>query len=215
MKYEFIDKDVFQVTAQYIEIDGKPYVLEVVSAISNDVLFDAFGQNDFVDQITNYNHQIYLDSLTGVSNRRCLDDKFPVLLDECKYEKVPLGIAMVDIDDFKEVNDSYGHVQGDVVIKHVAETLRKNFSRHRGDMVVRYGGDEFFVAVKNMPLHVFMERLAYIQKCISDLTPTVSISIGVYYMSNVCDTDVENIINNADKALYAIKATEKGGILVY
>lgn len=59
---------------------------------------------------------------------------------------------MIDIDDFKIINDTYGNVEGDKTIKFVAQLLQQNFSLDRGDIIVRYGVDEFFVALKNIPL---------------------------------------------------------------
>lgn len=206
-KFEFIDDKVYHVVAQCVEIDSKRYVLEIAAVVHNDVWFDAFGHTDFVNQITNYNQQIYLDSLTGIHNRRYFDDKFCLLLEECYREKASLAVAMIDIDDFKIINDTYGHVEGDKTIKFVAQLLQQNFSLDRGDIIVRYGGDEFFIALKNIPLWVLKLRIEEIEVVVKNYG--FSLSIGICYMTIPHTLSVENVVVEADNMLYDVKSKGK------
>jgi two-component system chemotaxis family response regulator WspR len=86
--------------------------------------------------------QAYKDALTGVANRRVFDDRLATEWRRCMRNKKPLSLILVDVDRFKELNDSHGHLAGDACLKRVAGVLEKAMHRP-SDLVARYGGDEF------------------------------------------------------------------------
>lgn len=95
--------------------------------------------------------EVLLDPLTGGYNRGFLSDLFPGLLEYSRSADVPLTIILCDIDQFKEINDTHGHIQGDRILKETAEIFLNNL-RSGSDNLVRYGGDEFLIVLRNARL---------------------------------------------------------------
>ena len=150
------------------------------------------------------------DPLTGLENRRGLSE-----VQDCT------SLAIIDIDNFKTVNDTYGHNEGDRVIKGVASIIRKNV--RDSDFVCRYGGDEFVIAFTNcFQEDVVRKRLERIQEQISNqlvlgnsFTP-VTISVGVVMnIQNQVFDDIKGLITKADQALYRSKEHGKSRITEY
>lgn len=145
-----------------------------------------------------------IDQLTGLYNRRILENI------------VDYGIVvMCDVDNFKYINDTYGHDIGDDVIKIVSKKIKSN-TRHE-DIVCRYGGDEFLIIFYHCSLDVVVNRMQKIQKEIEDilssLSKDVSISIGISDYKN--DISFGDRITEADKALYISKNEGKKKLTIY
>ncbi|WP_321971843.1 GGDEF domain-containing protein [Paratractidigestivibacter sp.] len=213
-KFEFIDHDIYHVVAQPVDIDGEKYVLEVVTASNDDVLVSAFGNNNFVDRITDYNHKVYTDDLTSLSNRRFIDERFPILADRVSTHGMSLAVAMIDIDNFKQVNDTLGHLTGDKVLQFVAGALREGFAPKETDVVARYGGDEFFVALHALSREEVEQRVGAVRKLVAQGTFDVTVSIGVYYQAAAAEQGAEALIQRADDLMYRIKNGGKNGYLI-
>ena len=213
-KFEFVDQDIYHVVAQCVEIDGKRYVLEVVTESNDDVLLSAFGTNDFVDRITAFNRKVYADELTGLSNRRCMNDRFAILADSAQREGASLAVVMADIDDFKLINDTHGHLAGDEALQVAAKTLLGCFKPSKDDIVARYGGDEFFVALKGVSREDLRQRTEDVLARISGCEPGITLSVGVYFQQEVRLADPKPIIRRADEAMYTAKATGKNNCVV-
>ena len=94
-------------------------------------------------QRTQYEHQATVDALTGVHNRHWMDDAFPRVLHRCALNGQHSALMVLDIDLFKRVNDTYGHLMGDAVLKALANVVQHNLRPH--DLLVRYGGEEFAI----------------------------------------------------------------------
>jgi diguanylate cyclase (GGDEF)-like protein len=151
------------------------------------------------------------DPLTGIKNRRFLDKKLVMELRRSRREQTPLSIIMLDIDNFKVINDSYGHLTGDQVIRTVSDIIKQQLQRPL-DEVTRYGGEEFVVLLPNTKNAGALEIAEKIRQTIAQSNVSVAgtsisftVSAGVY-------TSVANDINNpeifterADKALYFAK----------
>ena len=161
MKYqlEFVGEDIYQVTACYMEIDGKAYVMELVKKLNEEFLLDAEGCEKLVRKLDGYNQDLYIDALTGSYNRRYYEERL-------KGKETSAGVAVIDLDDFKLWNDTYGHGTGDVVLQTVVKAIRQ--STRKTDSLVRYGGDEFLLVMPDVSDEVFMKKLEYIQKQIRD-----------------------------------------------
>ncbi len=154
------------------------------------------------------------DSLTLLSNRRGMREYLPLLQRYCTNNKLSLLVVMVDIDDFKRFNDKYGHVNGDICLKTVAESIQEFFMRPT-DICVRYGGEEFsmFCALRNADTIVehmlhFLDKIENTE--IAEGLQHITVSIGIY----VADKDdinlpVPELVERADKQLYNAKKSGK------
>ncbi len=157
----------------------------------------------------------YLDAVTGIANRRNFDDGMDLEWRRLLREGGPLSLVMVDIDHFKEYNDTYGHQKGDECLKAVAQTLR--LALHRpGDLCARYGGEEFGVILPGTDatgafgvaegLRRSIEELA-VPHGGSAVAPVVTISVGVATVQPQEGGSGAVLIQAADQALYESKRT--------
>ena len=213
-KFEFIGNDIYHVVAQPVEVDGRRYVLEVVTASNDNVLLSAFGNNEFVDRVTTFNRKMYTDDLTGLSNRRYLDERLNILINRSVLDGTPLSVVMLDIDDFKDINDGLGHLAGDKVLSRVAEVLREALAPTTEDILARYGGDEFVAALRNVNEAELECRLRSIPPIDVDGGMRVTLSVGAYYQEKVENLDAQILIQRADRAMYDAKATGKNSFAV-
>ena len=213
-KFEFIDSEIYHVIAQPIEICGRRYVLEVVTASNDNVLITAFGNNDFVNRITTFNHKVYTDDLTGLSNRRFLNERFELMIDRTRNGDCPLAAVMVDVDDFKDVNDLQGHLAGDRVLARVGDVLRDGFEPGNEDILARYGGDEFFAAFWNITREELDTKLRRVKELADTTSLDVTFSMGAYYLEHVAERSAEEIIRSADRVMYRIKAAGKNNYAI-
>ncbi len=155
--------------------------------------------------------QSFLDGLTGLWNRPYLDQRLESELNVAHRYGRPLGLMMTDIDHFKVVNDTHGHLFGDIVLQGVAEELR-GYAR-RSDIVARYGGEEFAVLLTDTPLSAgtfVAERLRTSVENrrfdVHDELVTVTASFGLACTENIVgDVTPEALIHAADRALFGSK----------
>lgn len=198
-KFEFVDDNAYFVVSAYIEVNEVPYMLEMVSKLTDETLFGAFGKNDFIQTITNFNKKLYVDPLTGAYNRHYYEEQLRSLTGTD-------AVAMLDVDDFKDVNDNFGHQAGDMALKKIVEAIISCI--RNTDAVIRYGGDEFLIVFREIPREVFAERLEKIRKLISEIqfgdqeNLRLSVSIGGAY----CCDEEESAIGAADRMLYKAKS---------
>ncbi len=157
------------------------------------------------------------DQLTGLYLRRHMKDVLDDLLYNFNRYKKVFSIIMMDLDDFKDINDTYGHLAGDEVLKTVASIL-KRYTRH-SDISFRYGGDEFIVLLPETQLEDALVVAEKIRKKISsvrfkknEVEFTCSVSLGVTQVKE--GDSVESILERVDEALYKTKRTSKGEITV-
>lgn len=197
-KYEFVGTEPFHVTAKYVEFNGRPFILELVSKVDNECLLEAYGKQGFADTIAEYNRKLYVDSLTGAFNRYYLEEQLEHLTDIT-------AIAIMDIDHFKSINDTFGHDAGDVALKMVVDTIKACIRKE--DTVIRLGGDEFLLIFEKIPQEKLEERLNHIRKEIGALqngdypSMKISVSIGAIVTSD-CSSESRK---RADQALYDAK----------
>ncbi|WP_295399848.1 diguanylate cyclase [uncultured Thiocystis sp.] len=156
----------------------------------------------------------HIDQLTGLANRRQLATTFEMEFKRAAREGLSLSVLIVDIDHFKDYNDHYGHGAGDVCLRQVASSLMNSLSRP-GDLVTRYGGEEFVVilpATDSADAYALGERLREnivqlnIPHAYSSAAQVVSVSIGGTTAEALCDIDSpENLLESADRMLYRAK----------
>lgn len=158
------------------------------------------------------NQQIQIDGLTGIANRKTFDNE---ITDYVNYH-IPFSLIMLDIDKFKRVNDTYGHLVGDEVLKYLASTMLEFQSQE--DLCFRYGGEEFGILLKNKTeadAYWTAERLRkYMADTESPTGTPITISIGVTSMQQ-SDKHPKDIIERADAALYSSKANGRNKTTIF
>lgn len=203
-KLEFADDSIFQIISKYVEISGKPYVLEMIYKDNDGVLLGAYGKTDFMDNIVNYNRQLYHDALTGAYNRRYYEE-------QAKSMRYIDAVAMLDANNFKGINDHYGHAAGDCVLKAVCESIKECI--RSSDILIRLGGDEFVLLMANIPEIVFYQKISEIKQRISEIKlpdyPDIkcAAAIGGVYGIQL----IENALTEADRLMYLDKNASKEG----
>lgn len=151
------------------------------------------------------------DPLTSLYNRRFVFKVFPDLLEKVDKTTEKLRVFVVDIDNFKEINDTYGHEIGDAVIQCVANSLLQNTSQ--SDLVARWGGDEFLVLTFNTWHESNTSLLADIDKNFREPSGGIGINISVSIGNSVYPDNARvpnDLIRIADERMYALKLAKKG-----
>lgn len=165
------------------------------------------------------NHQAHHDALTGLPNRVLFKDRLGLMITMSQREELQCATLFVDLDRFKWVNDTLGHMHGDELLKMVATRL-KNCLR-KGDTLARLGGDEFTVLLPNIKskenaLNIAEKMLAEINRpfMLDEQEVFISASIGVAMYPND-GTTIEALLKSADIAMYHVKWEGKNGVLFY
>lgn len=207
-KLEFADKSVYQVTAKYLEIDGKGYVLELVQKLDGEVPNEPYNNSCTRDKLSPYRDRLYIDPVARPAyNRRYYEDML-------KNSVIDAGVAVVDLDDFKLYNDVFGHHAGDLALEMFAQVAQQNI--RKSDTLVRYGGDEFLIVMPNIPERVLQRKLQLICSQIHDsLIPgypnmQVSVSIGATIAH---DEPISSALERADRLMYRAK-TRKNTVVM-
>lgn len=201
-KLEFIDGDIFQVVSRYIEIEGIPYVVELVNKLDGDILINEDGRDEMLKKLIRYDRELYMDALTGAYNRRYYEDQL-------KQTEMVAGVAMIDLDDFKLHNDTYGHNAGDLVLETVVNVIRNSI--RKTDVLVRFGGDEFLLVMPDILEASFQKKLKQIQNEIHEAEVPgysqlqVSVSIGGVLSTH---GTIEDAIHKADQCMYQAKTSK-------
>lgn len=160
------------------------------------------------------------DPLTGLFNRRYLDATMQREFARCRREAQPLSLMLIDIDHFKQVNDQFGHSGGDAVLVALAGLLQEG--TRAGDVVCRYGGEEFVVLLPGMPLEAAQERAHAYRRALEQRPVrsgdgqilSVRLSIGIAGFPQHAP-DPSGLLAAADQALYAAKAAGRDQVALY
>lgn len=158
---------------------------------------------------TRLQDQVIRDPLTGLHNRRYLDEILPRELSRAKREGYALALIMIDLDHFKRVNDSYGHAAGDAVLRTLAKLLREG--SRESDIICRYGGEEFLVALPRMSPELALARIEAWRRELAgtviehgELTVQATLSAGIAAFPEH-GADIDTLLARADEALYSAK----------
>lgn len=160
-----------------------------------------------------------MDPLTGLANRQTMRSQLTGERDRAIRQRLPLSLALTDIDHFKKVNDAFGHAQGDNVLRAVAQVLRSTVRPY--DVVYRYGGEEFLICLPGTNSETGTQALERIRQAIAALQLTddkgtpipVTATFGLAEVD--ADTAVDDAIERADKALYDGKRAGRNRVVVY
>ena len=199
-KLEIVNGRIYQVIARYIEVDEKPYVLELIRCLDGDWSIGEINHERLIDIFVHYNDRLYRDAVTDAYNRRYYED-------EMKNKKKNAGVALIDLDDFKLHNDIYGHQAGDMALYTVVDIIRKNI--RKTDKLIRFGGDEFLLVMPEVTEEVFSQKLQLIQERIYNTNvpgyPNLRLSISAGGVLTEGGS-IEEAVNRADKLMYQAKA---------
>ena len=143
-KLETMGSKLYQAIARYVEIDGEPSVIEMVLPLDSGAL-----------RTLHSDEQLYTDPLIGAYNRRFYEE-------ELKHKYLNAGVAMIDLDDFKLCNDTFGHAAGDAALRLTASIIHRCI--RSTDMLVRYGGDELLLILPDISAEAFVRKLKDINK---------------------------------------------------
>jgi diguanylate cyclase (GGDEF)-like protein len=166
-------------------------------------------------QLHEYLREATADPLTGLLNRKGFLERLHIEMERASRHRRPLGLLMLDLDQFKQVNDIQGHQAGDNLVLEVTQTLKSTLRNI--DLISRYGGDEFLVALPDTDASnttLIAERIRAKVGSINAGLPGFSVSIGVTFLSDRAITPT-HFIQEADEALYQAKNRGKNRVEVY
>ncbi|HEX12970.1 MAG TPA: diguanylate cyclase [Desulfurella acetivorans] len=162
-----------------------------------------------------FKNQTYKDPLTNAYNRLFLDEYLSLLFNETQRNNINFACLFIDIDNFKSLNDTYGHKTGDQFLKEIAKIINQNLREN--DVCVRYGGEEFVVILKNVPKNVAFSIANRIKNSVEAFTLNGirrTISIGIAFWPDSCK-NFTDCIKNADYAMYQAKKRGKNTIVEF
>lgn len=201
-KIEFNGEDAYFVLSRYVENNGRGCVLEMVSKLSNGRWLDMGGRRMLLDRSEDFDNSAFIDPLTGAYSRRYFE-KF--LADSEQIN----GVVVIDVDRFKAVNDSYGHLVGDKALESISAAVQACL--RESDILVRYGGDEFLLVMPQLRpegLPLVMDRIQEaVRQARVESHPEIRLSISV---GGVCGVHpLREAIRQADDRMYQNKARNK------
>ncbi|MEK8131180.1 diguanylate cyclase [Paenibacillus filicis] len=196
------------IDGDYVTVDNEPHVILIIRNITQ--------QKEHQRQIA---FMAYHDPLTRLPNRRYFYEKLPEAIHQAQLERHQLAVILIDLDNFKETNDRYGHEAGDEVLRHTARIIGE--AAQSLGMGARLGGDEFVLFISPIP------SVAFVQETIRDLEMKLSqtaipfgnerlfveMSIGASLFPGD-GQDAGSLLNSADKAMYRTKRMRKEGLRI-
>ena len=166
-------------------------------------------------ELKTLNHQLSqlatLDALTGVANRRAMEQGLQREWVRGRDRQQPLSVLMIDVDRFKTYNDTFGHLEGDKMLQTIADHLRALHDPER-ELLARFGGEEFALLLPDTTQHTALLRAETLRAAIQDQVREVTISIGVAGFVPTGDVDSNELLRRADAALYRAKAAGRNRV---
>lgn len=207
-----------EVALSYITFEGRPAAILVFHDVTKRIEHEMrlYQENLKLQKLSQ------TDSLVGISNRRMFDRYLEQSWKKAQQEGQYLSLVMLDIDYFKEYNDTYGHQMGDQCLKMVAKTLDEHI-RQSGGFIARYGGEEFAIILPEMAREAAFQLALNLRKEIEELRiphmaakphQIVTISLGVAAMSPTAENQSLELLQQADKALYIAKNKGRNRVIL-
>ncbi len=213
-KLEFSGDQIFIITAIPIELQDRRVVVEILKNISNSVVYDSNESNQYAEireLLNRMNNRALNDSLTGIYNRRYINEKLPLELANASIGGSDISIIMADIDFFKKVNDTYGHLDGDRTLSQFAKIVSSSLKRCN-DWVARFGGEEFLICLPGANAKTAKEIAEAIREKVEQTEIIcgenkffITASFGISTMSPEIELGMDKMLEIADAKLYLAK----------
>ncbi|HRF90278.1 MAG TPA: GGDEF domain-containing protein [Desulfobacter postgatei] len=186
-------------------------IIDGNTELKNDIHSTVTELNALKLELGNLRRAVKTDALTGLLNRRGFDDAIEKHMEDAQEETAPLTLIIADIDQFKRINDNYGHLTGDTVLKLISKLIQRHIKGR--DIACRFGGEEFIMALPETKIdggfalaeqiRTSLEKVRWQSKSSGKDIGTITISLGVAQL--IPGEDLNALIARADKALYAAK----------
>ena len=167
-----------------------------------------------LEELTEMTRRSHTDALTGLFNRSRMSELLEMEIVRAERYKTPFSVALMDVDHFKSINDTYGHLEGDEVLKALAEILRDN--TRKSDIIARWGGEEFIILLPNTAVGSATRKVEQLRKAVADhpfaAIGQVTASFGVAQWQ--AGDDEESLVGRADVALYLAKESGRNRVEV-
>ncbi|MEO5807067.1 diguanylate cyclase [Devosia sp.] len=215
------DEEVHRYDGRWLHVRTKPLDSGKASVVVSDITTIKLAETELRGLTDQLRLLATTDTLTGLPNRRALDEYLAKEISRTARSGQPISLVMIDIDRFKAFNDIYGHPTGDVCLKIVAEALRRTDSR-RTDLIARYGGEEFCAILPDTDedgAYILAEKL---RAAVRDLQlkhegsekGVVTISVGIAsYDAPTADRNAATLLARADEALYIAKGAGRDRVI--
>ena len=201
-KLEFTRNEMYFVIAKYVSVNGTPCVLEMISRLNEGRWIDANGSRFLLDRTRGEDMQLFLDPMTNIYSRRYFET-YRTHLEGME------GVALIDVNSFKRINDTCGHAAGDAALRDIAGAIRSCI--RKTDILIRYGGDEFLLLFPRMTEEIFLAKKKQIQQAVRSIRMSefadirLSVSVG-----GVCGVHpITEAIRKADYLMYLDKAEQQ------
>ncbi|MCG6201264.1 GGDEF domain-containing protein [Psychromonas antarctica] len=173
---------------------------------------------NYQNTLKQQNKQLHTDFLTKIPNRAAWSERLEIEFTRYQRYQHPLNLAIIDIDKFKKINDTFGHLAGDKVLNVIAQTLQK--SLRNADFIARYGGEEFSVLLPDITpeqMQIVLDKLCKIIKAIpfKFKKDNISITISIGCCSFAKDDDINSAFERADQALYYAKNNGRDHVIYF
>lgn len=173
---------------------------------------------NYQNTLKQQNKQLHIDFLTKIPNRAAWSERLQIEFTRYQRYQHPLNLAVIDIDKFKKINDTFGHLAGDKVLNVIAQTLQK--SLRNADFIARYGGEEFAVLLPDITvpqMQLVLQKLCNVIKAIpfKFKKENISISISIGCCNFGKEDDIDSAFERADKALYHAKNNGRGHVVYF
>ena len=221
VKLEFINEAVWLMMSVPIELDGGSYVVELIKDITKSMTVDEnddYRRDEVATIIDKFNKAATTDALTGLMNKRFIDEKLPTLLKNSQYMGRPVSVSFVDIDNFSKITEKYGRQAGDHVLKDIS-AIMMSFVRKNGDLAARYKGDEFLFCFPGVPLKTCREICERIRKRIESSPVkfeneriSVTVSIGIADSLEAENATQDVLLGLAENRLLEVKKEGKNAV---
>jgi len=201
-----------------LSLEAADYITKPFSATI--VKLRVRNQIQIVNQMRTIERLSMIDQLTNIPNRRSFESRLNMEWKQAVREQTPISLLIMDLDNFKCVNDTYGHQQGDIVLQKIADVFPQSF-RRPCDFAARWGGEEFVVLLPNTHLDGAFQIAEKIRADIENMSiPAadgsqirITLSIGVSSTVPAKEALVDAFVSNADKALYSAKESGRNKVI--
>ncbi|MGK0464933.1 MAG: two-component system cell cycle response regulator [Clostridium sp.] len=221
VKVEFVKGKLILIISSPVTIESSTYIVEMIKDISQTSSIMKNEKSDYNIQnlIEDMNDVAIRDELTGIYNRRYINERLMIDVNDSNTQNKPLCVIMADLDFFKDVNDNYGHVVGDWVLKDFAKIMSTAI-RSSSDWVGRYGGEEFLIVLGNTDGNEAFNVIEKLRKRVEenifmydDIKIKITSSFGAYTIQNVY-ISIDELIGKADKNLYIAKNSGRNKTII-